>query len=148
MPVSCNRFYVNLGSISSTCLCAAFTRADPKSAKRQSSHQSKKVGQLFFDCTQVKAARKHVDEIDPWFDFVKRKFLFRNETSRKGKMKSVRRENNLIREKKENKIVLFLTFFGVSERIDDTGVARLFCSRVKLKRYMLRLYTSRPSNGG
>ena len=32
----------NLGSISSTCLHAAFTLADPKSAKRQSSHQQEK----------------------------------------------------------------------------------------------------------
>ena len=47
-------------------LQAAFTSADPKSAKRQSSHQPKKVGQLLFDCARVKAGHKHVDEINPW----------------------------------------------------------------------------------
>ena len=57
----------HLGSISPTCLRAAFTHA-----------QSKKVDRLFFDwyldClfalsgpARVKAARKHVGEIDPWF---------------------------------------------------------------------------------
>ena len=49
-------------SISSTCLHAAFTRADPKSEKK-TSH----VMQLFAlsGSACIKAARKHVDEIDP-----------------------------------------------------------------------------------
>ena len=49
-----------LGSISSTCLCAAFTCADPKSAK------DSQVKQLLalFGSARVKAGRKHVDDID------------------------------------------------------------------------------------
>ena len=60
-----NDVLIPLGSISLTCLHVDLTRTDLKSAKRQPSHQSKKVGKLFFDCARVKVARKHVDEIDP-----------------------------------------------------------------------------------
>ncbi len=49
------------GLISPTCLCAAFTLADPKSAKRQSSHQC-----LFslLGTEGTKAASKAVGKID------------------------------------------------------------------------------------
>ena len=44
-------------------LRAAFTHADPKSAKKDS-----QLNQLFalFGSASIKAAHKHVDEIDPW----------------------------------------------------------------------------------
>ena len=68
MPVSCNRFYANLGSISITCLhvYVQLLRAQILKAQKDSQVISqKKVGQLFFDCGHVKAGRKHIDEIDP-----------------------------------------------------------------------------------
>ena len=43
-------------------LCAAFTSADPKSAKKDS--QLKQLF-AFLESVDVKAAGKHVDEIDP-----------------------------------------------------------------------------------
>ena len=51
-------------SISSTCLRTAFTRADPKSAKKDS-----QVKQLLvlLGSGSIKAAHKHVDEIDPCY---------------------------------------------------------------------------------
>ena len=38
----------------------------PKAQKDRKDISQKKVGQLFFDCVRVKAARKHVGEIDTW----------------------------------------------------------------------------------
>ncbi len=53
-----------MGSISQTCLRAAFTRADPQTVKIQSHCQYlfALLGSAF-----VKALSKHVDENDPWF---------------------------------------------------------------------------------
>ena len=50
------------GSISPSCLPTAFTRADPKSAKKDSQFK-----QLFalLGSAHVKAGHKHVDKIDP-----------------------------------------------------------------------------------
>ena len=52
----------NQTTISSTCLRAAFAHADPKSAKKIVKSSS---FLCFWDLCGVKAARKHVDEIDP-----------------------------------------------------------------------------------
>ena len=50
------------GSISPSCLPTAFTRADPKSAKKDS--QFKQLSALL-GSAHVKAGHQHVDEIDP-----------------------------------------------------------------------------------
>ena len=54
-------------SVSPMCLRAAFTRADPKSTKKDS-----QVKQLFAlsGPASVKAARKHIDEIDTCFTHI------------------------------------------------------------------------------
>jgi len=61
------RFDLELGSISPTCLCTAFTHKDPKSIKRQSSHQY-----LFtlLVSAQVKALRKTLMKLTPEVIFI------------------------------------------------------------------------------
>ncbi len=54
--------FQHLGSISPTCLRAAFMRSDPKSIKIYSSHQYLFV---HMGSLRIEAERKHVDEIDP-----------------------------------------------------------------------------------